>query len=187
MLLAFGVGSDEFGHPRCFRRALPANECSAARPTTGEAAMFKRPVWSLLALLLTAPLATAAANVITDGDEKGVAVVQTKMPPPPSYRVMAIMHLAMFEAVNSVEPRYKPYKAKLSAAPDASKEAAAATAAATVLSKLVPDAAAEVQAAAKTFLATCPMARPRRMASSSATKPPSPCWSCARRTAFPRL
>jgi hypothetical protein len=147
---------------------------------------FKR-IWPVLALLLAMPFATAGANVITDWDEKAVSVVQTKMAPPAGYRIMAIMHLAMFEAVNSVEPRYKPYKAKLSAAPDASKEAAAATAAATVLSKLVPDAAADVQAAAKTFLATCPMARPRRMASSSATKPPSPCWSCARRTAFPRL
>jgi hypothetical protein len=116
---------------------------------------FKR-IWPVLALLLAMPFATAGANVITDWDEKAVSVVQTKMAPPAGYRIMAIMHLAMFEAVNSVEPRYKPYKAKLSAAPDASKEAAAATAAATVLSKLVPDAAADVQAAAKTFLATLP-------------------------------
>jgi len=123
--------------------------------------MFKRPVWSLLALLLTAPLATAAANVITDWDEKGVSVVQTKMPPPSSYRVMAIMHLAMFEAVNSVEPRYKPYKAKLSAAPDASKEAAATAAAAMVLRKLVPDAAADIQSAATTALAAVPDGEPK--------------------------
>jgi len=123
--------------------------------------MFKRPVWSLLALLLTAPLATAAANVITDWDEKGVAVVQTKMPPPSSYRVMAIMHLAMFEAVNSVEPRYKLYKAKLSATPDASKEAAATAAAAMVLRKLVPDAAADIQSAATTALAAVSDGEPK--------------------------
>src|ERR1051326_6554808 len=116
----------------------PRMNAGPPRRHTRAAAMFKRPVWSFLALLLTAPLATAAANVITDWDEKGVSVVQTKMPPPSSYRVMAIMPLAMFEAVNSVEPRYKPYKAKLSAPPDASKEAAATAAAAMVLRKQAP-------------------------------------------------
>ncbi len=115
--------------------------------------MLEKRAWILSALLVAAPLATASANVITDWDEKAVAVVQTKMPPPSSYRVMAIMHLAMFEAVNSIEPRYKPYKAKLSAAADTSKEAAATAAAAMVLRKMVPDAAGDVQAAATTFLA----------------------------------
>jgi hypothetical protein len=118
--------------------------------------MFRKPVWSLLALLLSVPLTAAAANVITDWDEKAVGVVQTKMPPPAGYRVMAILHLAMFEAVNSIEPRYKPYKAKLSATPDTSKEAAAVAAAGMVLSKLVPDAAADVQSAATSYLATVP-------------------------------
>ena len=69
----------------------------------------------LSALLWTAPAATAVANVITDWDEKAVAIVQTKMPPPSSYRIMATMHLAMFEAVNAIEPRYQPYKGKLAA------------------------------------------------------------------------
>src|SRR4029077_16533431 len=100
--------------------------------------MFRKPLWSLLALLLTVPVMTAAANVITDWDEKAVGVVQTKMPPPAGYRVMAMVHLAMFEAVNSIEPHYKPYKAKLPASADTSKEAAAAAAASAVLSKLVP-------------------------------------------------
>src|SRR5713226_3520014 len=122
----------------------------------GGTAMLEKRALILSALLLAAPVATASANVITDWDEKAVAVVQTKMPPPSSYRVMAIMHLAMFEAVNSIEPRYKPYKAKLSASADTSKEAAAAAAASTVLSKLVPDAAADVQSALKSFLATLP-------------------------------
>ncbi len=108
----------------------------------------------LSALLLAAPIATAAANVITDWDEKAAAIAQTKGPPPGAYRVMAILHLAMFEAVNSIEPRYKPYKAKLSASPDTSKEAAAA--ATMVMSKLLPDTAADMQSAAKTFLATLP-------------------------------
>src|SRR6202035_5178635 len=116
----------------CFipRLRIPGQEQNNGHEAaTGEAAMFGRRGWILSALLLTAPIATAAANVITDWDEKAVGIVQTKMPPPSSYRIMAIMHLAMFEAVNSIEARYKPYNAKLPAAPDASKEAAAASAA----------------------------------------------------------
>src|SRR5437763_5661915 len=122
----------------------------------GRAAMFRKTAWGLLALLLSVPVAAAAANVITDWDEKAVGVVQTKMPPPSSYRIMATMHLAMFEAVNSIEPHYKPYKAKLAASPEAAEEAAAVTAAGLVLSKLVPGAAADVQSAAKNFLAMLP-------------------------------
>ncbi len=118
--------------------------------------MFEKRAWILSALLLAAPITTAAANVITDWDEKAVGVVQTKMAPPASYRVMAVRHLAMFEAVNAIDPRYKPYKAKLSASAGTSKEAAAATAASTVLSKLVPDAAADTQSALKSFLANLP-------------------------------
>jgi hypothetical protein len=119
--------------------------------------MFKKTAWSLAVLLLAgAPAATAVANVITDWDEKAVGIVQTRMAPPAGYRVMAMVHLAMFEAVNSIEPRYKPYKAKLAATPDTSKEAAAATAAGMVLSKLVPEAAADVQAATTSYLATLP-------------------------------
>jgi hypothetical protein len=112
----------------------------------------------MLALLLTVPIAAAAGNVITDWDEKAVSVLQTgTVPPPPTaFRAMAILHVAMFDAVNSIEPRYKPYKTRLSATPDTSKEAAAATAAAAVLVKLVPDAAADVQSTLTSYLATLP-------------------------------
>jgi hypothetical protein len=112
----------------------------------------------LLALLLTAPMTAAAGNVITDWDEKTVSILQTgTVPPPPTaFRTMAILHVAMFDAVNSIEPRYKPYKIRLSATPDTSKEAAAAAAAGAVLVKLVPDAAADVQSTLTSYLATLP-------------------------------
>jgi hypothetical protein len=114
--------------------------------------------WFLSALLVIAPMATAAANVITDWDEKAVSLVQTGTVRPPftSHRTMAILHLAMFDAVNSIEPRYKPYKIRLPATPDTSKEAAAAAAAGAVLVKLVPDATADVQSNLTSYLATLP-------------------------------
>ena len=114
--------------------------------------------WILFALLLAAPINTATGNVVTDWDEKAVSLVQTGTVRPPftSHRTMAILHVAMFDAINSIEPRYKPYMVKLPAAPDISKEAAAAVAARAVLVKLVPDAAADVQSTLASYLATVP-------------------------------
>jgi hypothetical protein len=120
--------------------------------------MLARREWILITLLLTAPMTGAAGNVVTDWDAKAVGIVQTGTAPPPplGFRTMAILHTAMFDAVNSIEPRYKPYKVRLAATPDTSKEAAAAAAAAAVLIKLYPDAAADVQSTLTTYLATLP-------------------------------
>jgi len=85
---------------------------------------------------------SASANVITDWDEKAVAVV---MPPVPvsspqqvytAQRIMGMVHAAMFDAVNSIERRYEPYLVQLPADAATSKEAAAAAAAATVLATI---------------------------------------------------
>jgi hypothetical protein len=69
---------------------------------------------------------------------------------------MAIVQIAMFDCVNAIEPRYEPYKAKFEADPTASKEAAAAVAAAGVLTKLHPDAAPKVDPELKQYLAQIP-------------------------------
>src|SRR5262249_5955585 len=79
--------------------------------------------------------AAASANVITDWDEKAVAIV-APMPPSPAQRVMGLVHIAMFDAVNSIEQRYRPYLVQLPADPATSKEAAAASAAAAVLATI---------------------------------------------------
>ena len=120
--------------------------------------MLVRREWVLLALLFTAPVTAATANVITDWDEKAVGTVQPGMafPPPTAFRTIAILHIAMFDAVNSIEPRYKPYKIQLPASSDTSKEAAAAAAAGSVLIKLAPDAASDVQSTLTSYLATLP-------------------------------
>ena len=120
--------------------------------------MLVRREWMLSALLLMAPITGAAGNVIIDWDEKAIGVLQTGTTPPPptAFRTMAILHVAMFDAVNSIGPHYQPYKIRLAATPDTSKEAAAAAAAGAVLVKLVPDAAADVQSTLMTYLATLP-------------------------------
>jgi len=71
----------------------------------------------LLALLLAMPATVSTANVITDWDEKAVDIVQPGMafPPPTNVRTVAIVDLAMFEAVNAIESHYTPYKIRLPA------------------------------------------------------------------------
>ena len=85
----------------------------------------------------------ASADVITDWNEKAVAFVQPRMPPPQGHRATAMVHLAMFDAVNSIERRYRPYLVHMIAAPTTSKEAAAAVAAGAVLVGLLPQARAQ--------------------------------------------
>jgi hypothetical protein len=56
-----------------------------------------------------------------------------------SFRHQAMVHIAMFDAVNSIEGRYTPYHVRVGAHPSASPEAAAAQAAHDVLTHLIPD------------------------------------------------
>jgi PAP2 superfamily len=108
------------------------------------------------AVALTAPAPSAYADVITDWNEKAVAFVTGKMAPAAGQRVVTIMQVAMFDAVNSIEPRYRPYLTQLPAAASTSKEAAAAAAAGTVLASLNPQAEGELRGAMTAYLATIP-------------------------------
>ena len=77
---------------------------------------------ALLAAALTAAAPPAFANVITDWDEKAVAVVTPMASlggtsPYTAVRMMGMVHAAMFDAVNSIERRYRPYLVQLPAEP----------------------------------------------------------------------
>ena len=109
-------------------------------------------------VVVVAP-APAFANVITDWDEKAVAVVTPSLGTPspyPAQRMMGMVHAAMFDAVNSIERRYRPYLVQLPADPTTSKEAAAAAAAAAVLATIDPKTAAEMKVTIATYLASIP-------------------------------
>jgi hypothetical protein len=104
-----------------------------------------------------AATATASADVITDWNDKAVAFVTARtMPPWQGERIMAKVHVAMFDAVNSIERRYRPYLVQLPATPTTSREAAAGVAAGTVLTVLHPEAEGELRAAMAAYLATIP-------------------------------
>jgi hypothetical protein len=105
------------------------------------------------ALIIVAP--AAFADVITDWNEKTVAFVTPRMAPAAGQRVVAIVQVAMFDAVNSIERRYQPYLVQLPADATASKEAAAAAAAGTVLADLNPQ-EADLNGALAAYLAPIP-------------------------------
>src|SRR4029077_5273055 len=137
--------------------------CQSKRPRfgptpciAGRTAMTFNRAWLLLAAFFVNPLGPASADVITDWDERAVAFIQPRMVPPAAYRAMAIVHIAMFDAVNLIEPRYRAYSAQLPATRQTSKEAAAAAAAGAVLTNLVPEAASDIQAALQNYLSGLP-------------------------------
>jgi PAP2 superfamily len=122
-----------------------------------EMAMLKNLRWIVPTVVLSGIAGPAAADVITDWNEKAVAFVTARgMLPPPAERTVAAMQVAMFDAVNSIERRYRPYAVQLAGAKDASPEAAAATAAARVLAALHPNAADEFNAMLTAYLAALP-------------------------------
>ena len=89
------------------------------------------------------------ADVITDWDAKVSSVAS---PAALGEREAAIVDLAMFDAVNSVLRQYPGYVTREDGFEHASAEAAAATAAATVLAKLHPEKAADFAAAHDQYL-----------------------------------
>ena len=117
--------------------------------------MLLHPRWFLPVIMLVGSVVPASADVITDWNEKAVAfVTKQRMLPPQAERVMASLHVAMFDAVNSVAGRYRPYRLAVVTAKETSIEAAAATAAGLVLAGLHPNEADELNAVTAAYLAT---------------------------------
>jgi hypothetical protein len=109
-------------------------------------------------LALTALLSSVtAADVVTDWNQKANAsILEAKIYPFAGTRVMAIVHAAMFDAINSIEGHYTPYKFKVSAPPGSSPEAAGVAAAHAALVKLFPEQKAALDTAYTASLAQIP-------------------------------
>jgi len=111
---------------------------------------------ALVAAAMIGMAPSAFADVITDWNEKAVAFVTPRMAPAAGQRVVAIMQVAMFDAVNSIERRYRPYLVQLPVAPTTSKEAAATAAAGIVLASLIPQVQGQVKGMTTSYLASIP-------------------------------
>jgi hypothetical protein len=89
--------------------------------------------------MLFVPL-VCVADAVTEWNEKTMAAsAQAKQLPAAASRTVTMVHTAMFDAMNSVEGRYLPYKFKVSAPSGSSAEAAGVAAAHAVLLSLFPE------------------------------------------------
>jgi hypothetical protein len=112
---------------------------------------------ALVVLGLLGMTPPASADVIADWNENAVSYgVLHNMGPPPAERIVAMTQLAMFDAVNSIEHKYRPYLVQLPATSSASKEAAAAAAAGTVLAGINPQTRASMNSLLESYLAAIP-------------------------------
>ena len=111
-----------------------------------------RQVYAVACGLLSMMTYTAGcpADTITDWDTKATAAASAAAL---GEREVAIVDLAMFDAVNSIERRYQPYLEQLPTTEPTSADAAAASAAATALAGLHPETAASFKAALAEYLA----------------------------------
>lgn len=107
---------------------------------------FSLAIWISGALALSTT--AARSDVIMDWNAKADAIaVEKQLLNASNARGQAMLHIAMFEAINAIDRRYAPYRLNLTADRATSREAAAAAAAYDVLLSLHPDKKADLDAA----------------------------------------
>jgi hypothetical protein len=112
-----------------------------------------KPIIFAAALTFAFSSLPANADVIMDWNAKADAIGADKqLANSANSRAQAMLHVAMFEAVNAIDKRYSPYRLNLTADRGTSREAAAATAAHDVLVALYPDQKADLDATLATSL-----------------------------------
>jgi hypothetical protein len=100
-----------------------------------------RPATSLClgAAVIIAATAGVRADVVTDWNQTAIRATEiANAPIPVQMRIMAIVHAAVFDAVNAIEGKYARYAIEIAAPAQASSEAAAAAAAHGILERLLP-------------------------------------------------
>lgn len=110
----------------------------------------------LAPFLLAAPLCAFANPVLEWNDIALKATIESRQGPPMTARTMAVVHSAVFDAVNAIQPKYRAFKFSGTAAPGASPDAAAAAAAHTALVSLFPGQRATFDQALAVSLARVP-------------------------------
>jgi hypothetical protein len=115
------------------------------------------PATLVAVLLAMIPASRASADEVILWNQIATdATTTAKTDPLTESRVFAIMHVAIHDAVNSIDPRYEPYQLKKSASPGASVEAAIAAAAHDTLVVVFPTAKSTFDTAMEEALRTVP-------------------------------
>jgi hypothetical protein len=103
-------------------------------------------IWSailvlIVALLATSPLPVSAATpdpVLEWIDVMNTTVLAAGTPPNVTSRIVALVSASVFDAVNGIEPRFRPFEVRPGAPHNASQRAAAIQAASAILLNLYP-------------------------------------------------
>lgn len=95
--------------------------------------------WLLAAALSLALSGPACADAVTDWNLQTNLVVGGAGGPPQQFRVFAMVHIAIHDALNAIDPRFRSYAAVGAGNPNASAAAAVASAARGVLVGTLPD------------------------------------------------
>ena len=129
--------------------------------STAARRVFARRRRSVLLIAALVP-GLAQADAVIDWNTTAWQAATAAGGPPIQTRINTITHLAVHDALNSIELRYEPYAGTHPAARGASPDAAIATAAYMTLSITVPSQAAALETTYDTYLAglTCPAAFP---------------------------
>jgi len=99
-----------------------------------------RRIRTILCLVTGLTHLTADANVVTDWTDLMLDAVRTEnLSPTLASRSLAILHSAIHDSINSVQPENQPYAFQVPVLPETSAEAAAVGAAYTILTNLYPD------------------------------------------------
>src|ERR1044071_3557889 len=97
---------------------------------------------------------SARADLVTDWNTEALNAIRSESTSPPlATRNLAILHAAIYDAVNSVVHTHRPYFTNFQTLPDTSAEAAAAGAAYRVLVNLFPSQSAQFEFALAASLA----------------------------------
>ena len=93
---------------------------------------------SAFSLLLASAVQVRAGEVARWNVIATDAALAEQLDPLTESRIFAIVHASIHDALNAIERRYQPYQSRISAAPNASPEAAVAGAAHAALVELIP-------------------------------------------------
>jgi len=123
---------------------------------------MKRSTATAIAVFIAVATGTARADTVTEWNQTAIEVMKVaRVAGNPWSRALAMMHVAMSDAINSVQDRYTRSVATVPVAPGASAEAAAAAAARRILVDLFPSQKAAVEAAYAASLRAIPDGSPK--------------------------
>ena len=116
--------------------------------------------WLIAGILAATVPAPAFADAVTDWNAQTNQVVGAAGGPLHQFRVFALVHIAVHDALNAIDPRYRSYTTIGAANPNSSPEAAVARAAHDVLAATLPTQAATLATAYANYLAALPACAP---------------------------